>query len=165
MALCGGRIKEMDNRNGTAWLADCAKLVRESTFKRLRRVAPPDRLWNPSPGTLTFADTLAHLVDADRWLLAHLDGGRPGDVRIAPHDADRIDWDAAVAELKSLGLERARRFSQFTEQDLTTIAFDDVRPDGRALLWQLVLRRNLDHEIHHRGELQLMLKLRYGGEP
>jgi len=31
-------------------------------------------------------------------------------------------------------------------------------------LWQLIFRRGLDHEIHHRSELQLMLMLRYETE-
>ena len=46
-------------------LAEFAKLVRQSTMKRLKQVARGDEEWRPWPDTLSFVDVLKHLGDAD----------------------------------------------------------------------------------------------------
>lgn len=144
-------------------MGELSRGVRESTMKRLRRVETGDRFWSPRPDLLTFADMLQHLIDADRWLLGRLAGESLPPARIAPHDADGIEWEVALSELERLGEERARRLTEFTAADLMERTVEISATDGNAPLWSLVLRRGIDHEIHHRGGLQIMLHLRYGG--
>ena len=158
--------------NNLAWLAELARQVRDSTVKRLARVRPEDRGWRPGSGIMSFADMLKHLVDVDRWLLERLDGRCGADVQPCPGAADALDWETAMTEFQQLGRRLQERVSLYTPEDLTAVSFPANPGDGGSAggsaagegtpLWMLLLRRGLDHEIHHRGELQLMLMLRYG---
>ena len=147
----------------TKWLGELSRLVRESTVKRLRQVQSADRFWSPRPDILTFADILQHLIDADRWLLACLEDREYPEAKIAPHDADGSEWDTMLAELHELGEQRTQRVAALSADQL---AGGTVEISGSGVTippWYLVLRRGIDHEIHHRGELQMLLRLRYGG--
>ena len=162
----------MNEGGNIAWLAEFARQVRESTLKRLAQVRPEDRGWSPGEGIMSFADTLRHLIEVDRWLLDRLDGKTEADVQPCPGAGGGLDWQAAMAEFRQLGQRRQERILGYSSADLTAVSFaaapGDGGPAGGAAagmgtpLWMLLLRRGLDHEIHHRGELQLMLMLRYG---
>ena len=143
-------------------LAQFSSEVRASTLKRFKQIHAQDWHWRHRPDLLSFADVLKHLVDADRWLFERLEGGPISEgVVIAPGDANGMDCNAAVEELSRLGEEKVRRINSFREEQFTTRRFDLGRR-GVVDLAQLILRCNLDHEIHHRGALQLALRLRYG---
>jgi uncharacterized damage-inducible protein DinB len=143
-------------------LARFSDEVRESTLRRFAQVQPEDWRWRPRADLLSFADLLKHLIDADHWLFDRLDGGPPSEgVVIAPGDGDQVDGENALAELARLGVEKSRRISALPERDLCGRRFD-LQRRGQVDLIQLVLRCNLDHEIHHRGGLQLRLRLKYG---
>jgi uncharacterized damage-inducible protein DinB len=143
-------------------LADFSRDVRESTVRRFRQVRPTDWGWRPRADLLSFADLLKHLIDADKWFFDRLDGGSPSEgVVIAPGDADQLDCQDALAELVRLGTQKAERIAAIPEADFLSRRFD-LGIQGEANFSQLLLRRNLDHEIHHRGGLQLRLRLRYG---
>lgn len=143
-------------------LAQFAAEVRESTLKRLRAVQPADRGWSSRADLLSFADALQHLVDADRWLIDWMDGrGSSPGVDIQPGIADPAKWDILLEEFARLGRLRSQRLAALTPRDFAERRFDLGRR-GVKTLWQLILRCNIDHEIQHRGALQLALRLRYG---
>ena len=146
----------------TKWLGELSKLVRESTVKRFRRVESAHRFWSPRPDVLTCADILQHLIDADRWLLACLENRKCPEASIIPHDADGIMWDSALTELEQLGKDRSQRVLGFSAGQLAEQSVEIPGSGVTVPLWYLVLRRGIDHEIHHRGELQMLLRLRYG---
>jgi len=139
------------------WMVDFARIVRESTLKRLGQVKAEDRSWRAGAGAWSFAEVLAHLIEVDRWLLERLDGKAVPDVEPHPGTGARMDWDQGIAEFQRLGRERRRRIGRLIGTDLAATAPGGI--DGFTL-WELTFRRTLDHEIHHRGGLQLML--RYG---
>lgn len=146
----------------SAHLADFADEVRASTVRRFRQVLPSDWGWQPRPDLLSFGDVLKHLVDADRWLFDWLDGrASTSGVVIAPGDANTAQCDLLLNELVQTGAERSRRIRATTATDLVERLFD-LGPRGVFTLLHLILRCNLDHEIHHRGGLQLAIRLRYG---
>ena len=145
-----------------AAIAEFARDVRESSLKRFRLVRQQDYGWSERPDLLSFVDVLQHLVDADRWLFAWLDGrGESSGVTISPGDANPARWDSLLEELALLGVERTSRIAALASEDLACRQFDLGRR-GIVGLPQLILRCNIDHEIHHRGALQLALRLRYG---
>jgi uncharacterized damage-inducible protein DinB len=74
---------------------------------------------------------------------------------------DPRHWDGLLAEFCRLGADRSRRVAALTPGDFSERRFD-LGPRGIVSLPQLILRCNIDHEIHHRGAVQLSLRLRYG---
>ena len=142
-------------------LALFSETVRESTWKRVRQVQPGDEEWRPAQDALSFVDIVKHLVDADTWILKYLAGSSGPRAIIAPGDARARDWAFLTADLARLGRERAQRIARMSEQELAA-EVEEPQVLGRTSYWWLIVRGSLDHEIHHRGALQLTLRLRYG---
>ena len=142
-------------------LARFARAVRESSLKRFRQVRPEDMSWRPAPGRLSFVDHLKHLADCDRWILAVLKGDPEPHADIRPGDGDPTSWDAYMAGMEVTLDEKCRLLEGATDGDLDHLV-DKPAHLGRPEAGSVILRENLDHEIHHRGMVQLLLKLRYG---
>jgi uncharacterized damage-inducible protein DinB len=63
-----------------------------------------------------------------------------------------------LGELERLGEERAEWLSQLTDGEL-----DEAIPDdpfgGMVAIWWVIVRGNLDHEAHHRGQVAAYLRV------
>lgn len=141
-------------------LAELAAAIRLSTLKRLRRVPAGDEHWRPKPGMMSFADLAQHLIDVDTWLLKSLEGedypaqGRAG-------LAETANWETFLGlleELERSGKVRRRRIKNMSDEELQR------KVHGAAFAkdvttWWMIVRGNLDHEIHHRGQIALYLSL------
>lgn len=142
-------------------LSEFSEAVRESTLKRLRAVSE----WyeNRSIGSegMSFADIAQHLADADHWLfekhrlkdLAPIQG-HSGCVNIAT----RGEYEMLLAQLKDCGRKRAL-FLEILTADQYAEKIYDSRFKGEVSVWWIVVRGNLDHEIHHRGQIAAMLRM------
>jgi uncharacterized damage-inducible protein DinB len=142
-------------------LAIFSEKVRESSLKRFRLVQMPDRDWRPATGRLSFVDHLKHLVDCDCWLFAVVRGQLEPRAEIQPGEGNVTQWNAYISELEKLGAEKSSLLRGLLDSDLDRIVEKPENSD-RPDVGSLILRGNLDHEIHHRGMVQLLLKLRYG---
>jgi uncharacterized damage-inducible protein DinB len=144
-----------------ARLAEFAGAVRESTLKRLQAVGVGRENWRATSTSMSYADLAAHLLEADRWLFGLLDDGpsdpvvgRPGLRTVGP----RSEYDSVLSELEATGRHRTARIAGLTDAALTRRYFD--RRFGRDVtLWWAVARGNLDHEIHHRGQISVYLRI------
>ncbi|MCH8962044.1 MAG: DinB family protein [Bacteroidetes bacterium] len=141
-------------------LATFARAVRESTLKRLRRVPPGQENWRIAPGAMSFADLAQHLVDTDEWLFKKMEVktldpivGYTGAVEIT----DRADYLALLDALVRTGAQRCALLESLTEDQLDEKIFD-ARFGGEVSLWWIIVRGNLDHEIHHRGQIAAYLR-------
>lgn len=133
-------------------------VVRESSLKRFNQVAPADRDWRPSPNQLSFVDILKHLMDADSWIIAVLkDRAYIPKADIKPGDGKADEWDQYLRYWAKLATEKTQWLRNASEKDL----YEDVYRAGNESKWFVLMRKNLDHEIHHRGALQVMLRLKY----
>ena len=142
-------------------LAEFAKLVRQSTIKRLKQVARGDEEWRPRPDTLSFVDVLKHLGDADQWLRDCLRGRPTPRAVISPGDARAGEWDSLIDRFVQLGAEKEEFLRALSDSQLQSRI---VEPQvlGETTWWWMIVRANLDHEIHHRGALNLAIRLKYG---
>lgn len=126
---------------------------------RTRRVVariPPERAeWAPAEGAFTFADILRHLAAIERWMFAENACGRPS--RYPGHGRELADgWDAVVAFLERTHAETLELLRPLTPDDL---AGRCETPGGARLpVWKW-LRAMAEHEVHHRGQLYLMLRM------
>jgi len=142
-------------------LAELSKAVRESSLTRLERVPPGSENWRPTPDSLSCADIAQHLVDADEWLFAKLENadlrGMKAVVGLAPQ-LDRAGYAVAVDRLRLLGEKRAGVIAALSAAQLAAQVFDD-RFGRPVSLWWVIVRGNLDHEAHHRGQLATYLRI------
>jgi uncharacterized damage-inducible protein DinB len=141
-------------------LAELSRAIRESSLKRLRRVPAGRENWRPSAGALSISEIARHLLAADEWLFAKL--GEPtlrGMVaRVGDGgDIDRDGYLGALAALAASGERRARLVAGLDDEALDAPIEDD-RFGGTVTVWWVVVRGNLDHEAHHRGQLAAYLR-------
>ena len=141
-------------------LAAFVHAVRESTLKRLRRVPPGRENWRIAPGAMSFADLAQHLVDTDEWLFKKIEVktlepivGYTGAIEIA----DRAAYLALLDALARTGERRCALLERLTEKQFAEKIFD-ARFGGEVSLWWIIVRGNLDHEIHHRGQIAAYLR-------
>jgi uncharacterized damage-inducible protein DinB len=144
-----------------ARLAELARAVRESTLTRLARVPHGAEFWRPTPGALSFGDVAHHLMRADEWLFAKFsDPGLAGMVASAGEAGEptRAEFQQLIDRLQHLGEERAARLEAMSDRALAERWVDD-RFGGEVTVWWTIVRGNLDHEAHHRGQLAVYLRL------
>ena len=140
-------------------LARFSLAVRESSLERLRAVPEGFENTRIAPGSMSFGDLALHLVDADRWLFEKLEArtldpivGQAGVVSIA----ERSEYLKLLAELEETGMARASLLETMSDSHLEQ-EIEDARFGGQTSVWWVIVRGNLDHEIHHRGEVAAYL--------
>jgi uncharacterized damage-inducible protein DinB len=136
-------------------LARFSLAVRESSLKRLRSVPEGRENWSIVPGGMSFGDLAYHLIEADRWLFDKLRdpkldpiAGRAGVVDIT----ERREYVELLEQLEQTGRARASMLENLSEAQLEE-GITDARFGGQTSVWWVIVRGNLDHEIHHRGEI------------
>ena len=140
-------------------LAEFFRAVRESSLKRLRLVPAGSENWRITTQSMSFADLAQHLVDADEWLFKKLKVGtlqpmvgRAGLINVQKRD----QYLDIVSELERSGQRRTAMLEQITDSQLTEPIFDD-RFGREVTTWWIIVRGNLDHEIHSRGQIAAYL--------
>jgi uncharacterized damage-inducible protein DinB len=144
-------------------LAEFSRAIRQSTLKRLLQVPRGKENWHPSSGGMTFADIAHHIAVADSWLLRKLKdptlskmAGKAGEAAsVTPGEFQEL-----VATLRQSGEQRAALLSTLSDSVLDSPIFDDRF--GDVTVWWVILRGNLDHEAHHRGQLAVYLRIIQG---
>jgi len=150
----------MINSEG-ARLARFSEVVRESSLKRLRLVPEKTENWRPALKAMSFADIAQHLINADNWLFKMLDlknlkpiVGEPGLVEVTHRD----QYLKLLDELRQTGVHRSQLLESITPDQLSEMIFDH-RYGKEVIVWWIIVRGNLDHEIHHRGQIATYLRI------
>jgi uncharacterized damage-inducible protein DinB len=128
--------------------------------ERTRRIVvliPPDETeWAPKPGWFTFGGLVRHIAGIERWMYAETVHGRP--VRYPGHGRELADGrDAIVAYYDRLHAEARASFASLTDARMMEKC---VTPAGAPISVWKWLRAHVEHEVHHRGQLYLMLSMR-----
>lgn len=127
--------------------------IRERT-DRLVPLIPDDRFgWRPHPGAFSFGDLLRHVAALERHMFAENVQGRPS--RYAGHGPDLAEGPEEVRSFWN----RCREGSLEVYRQLTDEALERpcTTPAGAELRTWKWLRAMVEHEVHHRGQLHLML--------
>jgi len=131
----------------------------ESVRGRTRRVVaciPPDRLdWTCRAGSFTLGDLVRHLAAIERHMYGETVAGRPS--RYKGCGRDLADGYAAVLEyFDRLDLEAKEIIGGLSDADLEGKC--QTPADVAITTWKW-LRAMVEHEVHHRGQIYLMLNL------
>ncbi len=108
---------------------------------------------------MSLADIAQHLVDTDMWLFEKLVNPQLGPITGKAGSTNirrRSEYDAIIDKLKETGETRYKLIT--SEIDLSRLIFDS-RFDGKVTVLWIILRGNLDHEIHHRGQLAAYIRV------
>lgn len=114
-------------------------------------------------GLPTGHDFAQHLIHADNWFCQKLEEpslqsivGNARRVTIT----DRAEYDRLIDGLVETGERRTNFISTITDNDLTSRIQDGhYGPGTDSPVWWLILRANLDHEIHRPGALAVYLRV------
>lgn len=143
-----------------ARLAEFSAAIRDSTRKRLHRVPLGFENWRIAATVSSFTDLARHLIGADDWLFDRLTGKTPQDVTGYPKQvdvADRAEFDGLLERLEEIGRARAARLGEMQDSLLAQHVCDPLF--GEVTIWWVIVRGNLDHEIHHRGQIAAYLQV------
>jgi uncharacterized damage-inducible protein DinB len=126
---------------------------------RTRRVAvciPEDRVeWRAKPGVFSLGDLVRHLAVTERYMWAETVLNRPS--RYVSHGPELASGRTAVLEfLDRMHGEAIGMFRTLTPEAL---AGKCTTPEGTPITTWKWLRAMAEHEIHHRGQIYLLLNL------
>lgn len=128
--------------------------LRERTLNVFEYVPPEKVEWRPDTGRFSFGDQLRHLANIERYMYAENAFGRPS--RYPGHGKEFADgYDEILSYAKQLHEESMEMFSQLSDEDLQQ---KTETPAGTPITVWKWLRAMTEHEVHHRGQLFLMLR-------
>ena len=111
--------------------------------------------WSPGSGAFSFADLIRHLAAIERFTFVENACGRPS--RYPGHGPELADGPDEVLELYSrLHRDSVALVRNLTDSDLLLPC---TTPGGTAMTRAKWLRAMIEHEVHHRGQFYLMLRL------
>lgn len=139
-----------------AGFLDYWEKVRERT-RRVAEVIPAEHLeWAWKPGRFSPGDIVRHLAGIERWMYAENVSRRPS--RYPGHGPELAAGPEEVkAYFERLHAEAMVIFRRLTDADLLEKC---ETPGGAALAIGKWLRLMVEHEIHHRGQLYLLLSMK-----
>jgi uncharacterized damage-inducible protein DinB len=132
---------------------DYFERVRERTRRVILCISPEQLEWTYKPGAFTFGDLVRHLGAIERYMFAENAQCRPS---LYPgHGRELADgWDAVLEYLDRTHRESMEIFRALTPEDLQRRC--ETPGGARIAVWKW-LRSMCEHEIHHRGQIYLML--------
>lgn len=121
---------------------------------RVAECIPRDRIdWTHRDGAFTLGDLLRHVAATERYMFAENVSGRPS--RYPGHGRELADgWDAVFDYLHRMHAESMEIFATLTPGRLGAKCSTPAGTPITAWKW---LRAMVEHEVHHRGQLYLML--------
>jgi len=141
-------------------LAEFSNAVRTSTIVRLQLIPAGKENWRFSHGAMSSADIEYHLIETDEWLFKKIELknlksilGNSGTVEINT----RNDYLKLIEKLNESGKKRSRLILSLDDRGFKEKIYDD-RFGKEVSVWWIIVRGNLDHEIHHRGQLSSYLR-------
>lgn len=129
--------------------------IRDRT-RRVARCIPPDHIeWTHRAGAFTLGDLVRHIAATERFMFAENACGGPS--RYPGHGTELArGYDGVIAYLERMHEETVSMLRPFTPDMLQRKC---TTPAGTPISTWKWLRAMVEHEIHHRGQIYLMLSM------
>ena len=129
--------------------------IRARTRRVLERI-PPERVeWAPAEGAFSFGDVVRHLAAIERWMFAENVHGRPS--RYPGHGPELArGLDGVLAYMDDCHAGAMALFRELGDDGLGRLC---TTPGGAEMTVAKWLRAMVEHEVHHRGQVYLMLRV------
>lgn len=129
--------------------------VRDRTMKVAACVPAQQVEWRHRPGAFSIGDTLRHIAATERWMFGENAAGRPS--RYAGCGPELAEgYEAVIEYMERMHAETVAILSPLQPHDLRVTC---SVPGGAAIPRWKWLRAMIEHEVHHRGQLYLMLAM------
>ena len=142
-------------------LIDYCKAVRDSTLTRLKIVPEGYENWSISENSLSFAEISSHLIDTDEWLIKKIKNptiksiiAKKGSLK----DCNREEFNDLIIGLEECLDRKIKLINSLDNVKIKSKIYDDRFNDDVSIEW-IILRGNIDHEIHHRGQIAAYLRV------
>lgn len=155
----------MDTKESIARLAEFSSEIRKLTLKRLEEVPQGFMNWHLNNTAMSFAHIVQHLINVDELFfeLAAFEekkfkwkfGTDDPYVYVAPSD-----YEALVVKLKAYQQKRHMLINAFNPEEINAEVVDEN--GNKMTFWWFIMRKILEHEIYHRGQIAAYLKVLKG---
>ncbi len=142
-------------------LIDFCRAVRTSTLKRLKAVPVGYENWRISKNALSLAEIAQHLIDTDDWLIKKINDPTIKSIyaeKGSIEDCSREEFYSFISALEE-SLKRKIKFIESLDKEKMESKIYDDRFNGEVSIEWIILRGNIDHEIHHRGQIAVYLRV------
>ena len=132
---------------------DYFERIRERT-NRVIACVPEDQIeWTHKAGAFTFADLIRHIGATERYMFAENAQLRPS--RYPGHGRQLADgYDEVIEFLAGMHRESMEILRDLSPEDMQRKC--ETPGGGHLRVWKW-LRAMIEHEVHHRGQIYLML--------
>jgi len=141
-------------------LTDFCKAVRDSTLERLKIVPEGYENWRISKNSLSLAEIAQHLLDSDDWTINKIKDPTIKSIlaeKGSIEDCSRDEFNTLISALEE-SLEKKIKFIDSLDKEKMKSKIYDDRFNGEVSIEWIILRGNIDHEIHHRGQIAAYLR-------
>ena len=129
-------------------------LVRKGLITVIGKFQEPDLIYCPYPESWPVGQIMVHIANAEEGWFRYVVTGEveewPGDLRYENYPTQEKILDI----LASVHAKTEGYLSSLSEKDLST---EICTPWGKSIPLQWIIWHVIEHEIHHRGELSLIL--------
>lgn len=151
--------------NTTKLLADFSSIIRMSTLKRLENVPDNCINWRLNNTAMSFANLIQHLLNIDKLFFS-----------ITTKNKRKFEWKLGTEEphlqvdkptyslmLKKLKKFQLKRYSIISNLDKSALNKEIIDEKGKKItLWWFIMNKLIEHEIYHRGQISVYLKVLKG---
>lgn len=135
--------------------------VRASSLKRFRLVPEGKENWRITDNKMRITDIVQHLIECDKWMIEKL---KNPDLKAIDGVVDSVIISAREEYEDLLNeLEEILQPKILAVKNLTYWEFDKIIPDDRfdkkVNIWYSIVRGNIDHEVHHLGQISAYLQI------
>lgn len=156
----------MDTKESIQRLATYSSEIRKLTLKRLKEVPKGAFNWRLNNRAMSFAHIVQHLIDVDELFFSLVESdGKQFQWSLGSEEPHFVvkehDYELMIQQLKKFEQQRHAVISAFESQRFNSEVITEENGE-QTTFWWFIMRKVLEHEIYHRGQIAAYLKVLKG---